>query len=290
MPSPDPPAPPPDRQADASPRRDPLLQVDAQARNLGRRLLRCADLATLATLAGRPDEDDGLTARLPPGYADRFPFASLVTVSSDYDGAPLLLLSQLAVHTRALQGDPHCSLLLRQSLSGAGDPLAQPRLSVVGRAERLDRDPAQRSRMLERFLTRHPQAARYAGFADFDLYRIEVAAALLNGGFARAYALGRDDLITPLGEDLAAFAEAASPIVASLNAGHAEAGRLIAQQLCGETATGAWRIAGLDPRGIDLKSDRRSIRLDFDSGAVPAAGLADHVAALVSQARERGDQ
>ena len=33
------------------PRRDPLLKVDGQARNLARRLLRCADVATLATLA-----------------------------------------------------------------------------------------------------------------------------------------------------------------------------------------------------------------------------------------------
>lgn len=290
MPSPDPPVPSSGRQDDSPPQRDPLLQVDAQARSLGRRLLRCADVATLATLAGHVDQGDGLAARLPASFGGPFPFASLVTVATGYDGAPLLLLSQLSVHTRALQGESRCSLLLRQSPAGAGDPLAHPRLSVVGRAERLDRGHPQRTWMLERFLSRHPPAVRYAEFPDFELYRIEVAAALLNGGFARAYALAHDDLITPLGDDLDAFAETAPSLVTGLNTEHAEEVRLMAQQLCGETATGAWRVAGLDPRGIDLKSGRRSIRLDFDPGGVPASRLAGHVRALVAQARERGDQ
>lgn len=290
MPPPDSPVPASERREEPSPRRDPLLQVDGQARNLGRRLLRCADVATLATLAVNLSASDALAAHLPPGFADPFPFASLVTVATAYDGAPLLLLSQLSVHTRALQGDPRCSLLLRQSVIEGGDPLAQPRLSVVGQAERLDRDHPQRIWMIERFLERHPQAVRYADFPDFDLYRIEVAAALLNGGFARAYALGRDDLITPLGDDLAAFAGAAPALIAHLNTDHAEEVRLMAQQQCGETATGAWRVTGLDPRGIDLKSDQRSIRLDFDPAGVPAARLAAHVSTLVAQARERGDQ
>ena len=125
-------------------RRDPLLPVDDHARHLGRRLLRCADVATLATLAGAHGESGGLAAQLPAGFADLFPFASLVTVASAYDGAPLLLLSQLSVHTQALQNDPRCSLLLRQAGEGRSDPLAQPRLSVVGHVERLARQHPQR--------------------------------------------------------------------------------------------------------------------------------------------------
>lgn len=290
MPSPDAPIPTTDRDNEPGPRRDPLLRVDGAARNLGRRLLRCTDVATLATLAVNDGRADGFAARLPPGFATRFPFASLVTMATAYDGSPLLLLSHLSVHTRALLGDPTCSLLLRPAQPATGDPLNQPRLSLTGRAERLDRDHPQRCWMLERFLERHPEAARYAGFSDFDLFRIEIAAALLNGGFARAYALDRADLITPLGEDLPAFAEAAPPIVAMLNAERVEELRLMAQQLCGETATGAWRVAGLDPDGIDLRSEQASIRVDFDEAGVSAAHLADRVATRIGLARERGDQ
>ncbi|MEA2858745.1 MAG: hypothetical protein QOC72_784, partial [Methylobacteriaceae bacterium] len=107
------------------------------------------------------------------------PFASLVNVATDFDGSPLLLLSRLAAHTLNLERDPRCSLLLSQS--GKGDPLAHPRLTVIGRAERT-RDEHVRGR----FLRRHPKSELYAGFADFSFWRISVERAHLNGGFARA--------------------------------------------------------------------------------------------------------
>ena len=270
-------------------RRDPLLPVDDHARHLGRRLLRCADVAMLATLAATDDEVDGLAARLPAGFPAHFPFASLVTVATAYDGAPLLLLSELSVHTRALLANARCSLLLRPSTEGPADPLMQPRLSVVGQVERLDASHPQRDWMLQRFVERHARASLYAAFPDFGLYRVEIAAALLNGGFARAYALGREDLIEPL-DDLTAFAMAAPSIVDRLNDEHQEEMRLVARERCGETtSTGAWRVVGIDPHGIDLKSGARSIRFDFESPAVTAATLADRVDAVMTQARERGD-
>ena len=92
------------------------------------------------------------------------------------------------------------------------------------------------------------------------------------------------------GGDLAAFTEAAPTIAMKLNTEHAEEVRLMAQQLRGDMAPGAWRVVGLDPHGIDLKSEHHSIRVDFDVAGVSAAGLAAHVAKLVAQARERSDQ
>lgn len=253
-------------------------------------MLRCADLATLATLASTHNRDEGLGARLPAGFADPFPFASLVTIATAYDGAPLLLLSQLAVHTQALNADPRCSLLLSKPVTGPGDPLAQPRLSLVGRIERLDRQHPQRGWMLQRFVERHPRASLYAGFPDFDLYRVEIAAALLNGGFARAYALGCDDLVNGLGDDTGAFAQIATKLINGLNSDRPEDVRLLARERCGETtSTSAWRVVGLDPQGIDLKADSRSIRLDFAAPAATAATLAARVEAEMTQARERGD-
>ncbi len=278
-------------------KRDPLLPVDDHARLLGRRLLRCADTATLATLADSGGEDSALAAVVPTGSvgtpAGPFPFASLVTVATAYDGAPLLLLSQLSVHTKALQADPRCSLLLRQTsdgTSGAGDPLAQPRLSLVGQAERLDREHPQRGAMLQRFVDRHPRASLYAAFPDFDVYRIEISGALLNGGFARAYRLGHDDLISTPQADLSGFAQTAPQLIQHLNSERQEEIRLLARERCGETtSTSVWRVVGLDPHGIDLKADSRSIRFEFDPPAAAATSLAARVEAILTQARERGD-
>src|SRR5215208_4235184 len=79
--------------------------------------------------------------------AGGFPFASLVTVATDHDGSPLLLTSRLSVHTQNLEQDSRASMLLAER--SKGDPLAHPRLTVVGRASRSTDDHVRR-----RFLAR----------------------------------------------------------------------------------------------------------------------------------------
>jgi len=84
-----------------------------------RRLVRGRDHAALATtLAGRP-------------------YVSLVASACAIDASPLLLLSDLAQHTRNLDADPLVSLLFEDT-GGHPDPLAGPRLTLLGRAERCD--------------------------------------------------------------------------------------------------------------------------------------------------------
>ena len=58
------------------------------------------------------------------------PFGSLVNVATDVDGSPLILVSRLATHTANLEKDGRASLLLASA--GRGDPLAHPRLTVLG--------------------------------------------------------------------------------------------------------------------------------------------------------------
>ena len=148
---------------------------------VARHLLRTVRAGALATL----DKEAG------------FPFASLVTVATDFDGSPLLLMSRLAAHTGNLESDPRASILLAQG--GKGDPLAHPRLTVLGRVAKTE-DPHVRSR----FLARHPKANLYAGFADFSFWRMDIVGAHLNGGFARAMTLTAGQVRTDLSgaEDL----------------------------------------------------------------------------------------
>ena len=58
------------------------------------------------------------------------PFASLVNVATDVDGSPLILVSRLSTHTANLENDGRASLLFASV--GRGDPLAYPRLTVLG--------------------------------------------------------------------------------------------------------------------------------------------------------------
>ncbi|MDD2794865.1 pyridoxamine 5'-phosphate oxidase family protein [Acidocella sp.] len=108
------------------------------------------------------------------------PHAALATPAPAADGAPLLLLSDLAAHTRNLRANPACALLI----TGAPvdeNPQTAPRLLLSGTA-RISTAPTAR----ERFLRIHPYAAQYAGFTDFNLWRLEVNDAHYVGGFAAA--------------------------------------------------------------------------------------------------------
>src|SRR5207248_9962066 len=91
----------------------PQLGIEA------RRLIRTRGHAALATsLAGRP-------------------YVSLVAAACDMNGSPLLLLSDLAQHTKNLLADPRVSLLVEDT-AGLPDPLAGPRLTLLGTAQRCD--------------------------------------------------------------------------------------------------------------------------------------------------------
>jgi putative heme iron utilization protein len=118
------------------------------------------------------------------------PFASYVITAPAGDLSPLLLLSRLAVHTRNLERDARASLLLVREPAVDEETMTALRLTLSGRARR-DDDPEAR----RRFLARHSDASRYAGFADFSIYRFDVAAGHLVAGFGRIVTLTSADLL-----------------------------------------------------------------------------------------------
>lgn len=232
-----------------------------------RRLIRQAASASLATLAraGSP--------------AEGFPYASLVLVASDHDGAPLLLISALAEHTRNMAADRRVALLF-DGTAGLADPLEGARLSLLGEASPAEA-PAQRAR----FLARHPSAAAYAGFADFSLVRIEPRRAHLVAGFGRIVALEPADLLTGVA-DAGGLLAAEESAVAHMNADHADALALYATRLLG-APEGAWRATGADPDGLDLRAGAARARLPFPHRVTTGAALREALVALAREARAR---
>ncbi|HEY4848245.1 MAG TPA: DUF2470 domain-containing protein [Methylocella sp.] len=198
----------------------------------------------------------GALATLVPGTA--FPFASLVNVATAPDGSPILLLSSLAAHTRHLASDPRLSLLLVQT--GAGDPLAHPRVTIMGTGECvIDRDG--RAALKARFLARHPESALYADFADFSFWRVAMEQAHLNGGFARAGNFKAASIVTSL-EGAEALVAAEALAVSELNRHHRDSLAQFATVLVGKP-DGPWQATGIDPEGIDLGCGDRTARIAF---------------------------
>src|SRR5579864_8883145 len=58
------------------------------------------------------------------------PYCSLANVATAPDGAPLLLLSKLALHTKNILADPRASLMLDERKDG--DPLEGARVMLMG--------------------------------------------------------------------------------------------------------------------------------------------------------------
>ena len=182
-----------------------------------RRMIRAADRASLATaLRKQPDAP-----------ADKgWPYVSFVLSACDHDGAPLLLLSDLADHSRNIRDDNRVSLLFSHEGEPGNnreegpmktgteensqmDPLSRPRLSLLGR---LKEDPDPHSR--ECFLARHPASAKYAGFGDFRIYRLHPLRGRLVAEFGRVAWIEADHLL--YGGGNAANCENAKPPSASI--------------------------------------------------------------------------
>ena len=243
----------------------PAADFDAAA--VAKALLRATRAGALATI----DRNTG------------HPFGSLVNVATDIDGSPLILISRLSTHTANLEKDKRASLLLASV--GRGDPLAHPRLTVLGDFAPLARQHPSEARLRRRFLARHPKSELYAGFADFSFWRLVVASAHLNAGFGRAADLKAADLITDIAgaENLI---EAEAGAVAHMNEDHADAVRLYATKLLG-AEDGAWRLTGLDPEGVDLAQGDATLRLPFAQRVTTAAALRKVLVDLAVHAQTR---
>jgi heme iron utilization protein len=231
------------RQMQPSPKFDPALAA--------KKLLREGRSGALATLMAGSDD----------------PYCSLVNVATAADGAPLLLISRLAVHTKNILADPRVSLMIDERK--AGDPLEGARVMLMGTAAATDDPDARR-----RYLDRQPEAEMFAGFADFAFYRVTLKAAHLVAGFGRIVDLKPQDILTDTG-DAAELIAAEPAIVAHMNDDHADAVRLYATKLLG-APDGQWRCVGCDPEGLELQLDRTALRLPFPQ-RVRAPGALRHV-------------
>ncbi len=244
-------------QGETSP--DPGEEMAGSVRNL----LRGLDRAALASA-------------LPAQEGPAWPYASLVIVTVDHDLSPILLLSDLAEHTKALKADSRVSLLF-DGTGGLAQPLTGPRVSVLGRATATGDE-----RIKARFLARHPDAAMYADFRDFNFYRVAVERAHLVGGFGKIRWLSAAELLPEAPP--AALVEAEADIVAHMNEDHADAVGLYASKLLKRPGEG-WRMTGIDREGIDLRAGGEIARLALPVPVGNATEARKALIALVGKAR-----
>lgn len=222
-------------------KKDPWRGVDDETRALARRLVRTARFAAIATL--HPETG--------------WPQATRVAVAVDASGNPIVLISNLAPHTPALKADPRCGVLLGEP--GDGDPLAHPRISLAGTAHFIALASPEEKALKARFLARHPEAAAYSDLADFQIARLAVGSASLNGGFAKAYRMEADDVVDPPVDP--ALQAAILRALTHMNADHLDAVDTLARRSGAETK--GWHILSGDARGFEIGYRDDIRRIEF---------------------------
>lgn len=228
-----------------------------------RALIRASDRATLSTVLVR----EGMAG---------WPYGSLVMVATAQDLSPLLLLSDLADHTKNIARDTRVALLF-DATAGVAEPLTAARLSVLGRIQRDDGEATR-----TRYLARHPSAAAFAGFGDFHFYRVTIEAAHLVAGFGKIHWLDAAAFRPP--EAPAALVAAEGDIVDHMNADHGDALDAYASQLAGRQGAG-WRMTGIDPEGFDLRREGEIARIAFSNPVVDPGSARAELVRLARQAR-----
>ena len=216
----------------------------------------------------------GALATLMAGSGD--PYCSLVNVATAADGAPLLLISQLAVHTKNILADPRVSLMLDERKPG--DPLEGARVMLMGTAA-VTEDAQARSR----YLLRQPEAEMFAGFKDFSFYQVTLKGAHLVAGFGRIVDLTPANVLTEVA-DASVLVGAEPEIIQHMNNDHADAVRLYATKLLG-APDGDWRCVGCDPDGLELQNGRTALRLPFPERVRAPGVLRQVLKQMAEQAR-----
>jgi hypothetical protein len=234
-----------------------------------RTLLSLESLATLSTMS-----------RKHPG----FPFGSLMPYALDAAGRPIFLISNMAMHTQNLHSDPRCSLFVARPAAD-GDPLGAARVTLVGNAETVPENEKGAAR--EIYLARHENSRYWVDFADFNFFRLEPIDLYYVGGFgvmgwveAEAYAHASPD---PL-------AEAASGILAHMNADHVDSMIVLARAHTGIEASEA-TMTSVDRLGFSLRlktaEGMKGPRINFLGEVADAQETRKMLVEMVRQAKAR---
>lgn len=241
---------------------DPSAAAPFDAKQMARELLRTSRSVALATLDGQS------------GY----PYSTITNLSVEPDGTVIFYAARVSLHARNILGNPRVSMTMAR-LDGL-DVLSEGRLTLVGEAVQMTGRAAEAAK--SRYKRRFPKASVYLGFQDALVFTLEVRGIHLNGGAAR-----NTDTLTPA--DLRTDLSGAEDLIEHEEE---EIARLqndrdmlafLAERAGG--VRGRWRIATLDPEGIDMAAEGALRRLWLPRRVTSRADLQELLAQCLGLAK-----
>jgi heme oxygenase (biliverdin-IX-beta and delta-forming) len=200
-----------------------------------------------------------------------YPFGSIAPYTLDYHGEPIILISDIAQHTRNIKHNNKVSLTVFDT--GSDDPQSSSRLTWIGDAESI---AVSDTELRNRYLRYFPSAESYFETHDFSFYRIRLRRARFIGGFGEIFWIEADSMLVEN-----PFKTSEQGIVDHMNQDHRQALHHYCKVFAG-TEVESVTMTGLDSEGFDMLADRRKLRIDFDS---PIQTVEEARANLVKLAR-----
>jgi len=214
-----------------------------------------------------------------------YPYGSLTPYALSARGAPIVLISTLAAHTKNLLADARACLFVGERTTsgkpgdGPANPQAAGRVSLLGRAARVPPDGEADARA--RYLARIPDAESYFQTHDFQLWEMTIEEARLIAGFGKiGWVEGATIMRDPARDPLRADAEG---ICAHMNDDHADALQTFCRARHCEP-TGA-RMVGVDTLGFDVESAGARLRFDFPRALSTSDEVRVEIIGLLREAR-----
>jgi len=218
-----------------------------------------SQLESLATSLVR-SERSGVLSTLSASH-EGWPFGSVVPYAIGRDGSFVLVLSDLAEHTRNARADARASLFVQESAM-ANKPQSGARIAVLGRVARLDGDAEVDARAF--YEARHPEGGAYLDKLDFHVYvlspeHVRLIAGFGHMGWLEGSVLRLDASADPLVAHVRDICE-------HMNADHAD----VLRNACAafrNRADAKPTMTAIDQFGFDVvdETSRDRLRFDFES-------------------------
>ena len=191
-----------------------------------------------------------------------YPFGSVVPYCLNRTGKPVILISDIAQHTKNILTDPRVSLIAIDR--DADDPQTVGRVTCIGDAVKLDENDTD---CIERYYNYFPQSRDYHTTHDFNFYSIEPVRVRFIGGFGQIYWIGKEDFVL---SNPFSFNEEKS-MIDHMNTDHLEA----IQHYCKlydikYSANDVPVMVGIDSEGFHLRTGARIHRINFTKAVVTA--------------------
>ena len=210
-----------------------------------------------------------------------YPFGSVAPFVLDHHCQPIILISDIAEHTKNIVANPKVSLVVFEK----GDDLqANARLTLIGEAEKLNKNDAD---LMARYCRYLPESAGYLTMHDFNFYRINITQARYIAGFGKMSWIPGDEILI-INQQSNEIAALETSMIEHMNADHIDSILLYCQHFHG-VAPSRVSLIGVDCDGFNVEAmiadNIKTLRFNFETPIFDANSARAAFVALSKAAR-----